>query len=108
MELKAQPPAIAQDKLPRTALRRPVQLVAGDGNANLSQKEELIAAAKEFGADETGKTFLAPLKHCQEQGSQGLMHNRFRKQVHDRHAGDDQANTNNGRRVQFLALKQPS
>ena len=30
--------------------------------AKLSQKEKFIAAAKEFGADETGKTFLASFK----------------------------------------------
>ena len=30
--------------------------------AKLSQKEKFIAAAHEFGADETGKTFLASFK----------------------------------------------
>jgi hypothetical protein len=30
--------------------------------AKLSQKEKFIAAAKEFEADETGKTFLASFK----------------------------------------------
>ena len=30
--------------------------------AKLSQKEKFIAAAKEFEADETGKTFLAAFK----------------------------------------------
>jgi hypothetical protein len=32
------------------------------GYAKLSQKEKFIAAAKEFEADETGKTFLATFK----------------------------------------------
>jgi hypothetical protein len=32
------------------------------GYAKLSQKEKFIAAAKEFEADETGKTFLASFK----------------------------------------------
>jgi hypothetical protein len=32
------------------------------GYAKLSQKEKFIAAAKEFEADETGKTFLGAFK----------------------------------------------
>jgi hypothetical protein len=32
------------------------------GYAKLSQKEKFIAAAKEFEADETGKTFLGTFK----------------------------------------------
>lgn len=32
------------------------------GYAKLSQKEKFIAAAKQFEADETGKTFLANFK----------------------------------------------
>jgi hypothetical protein len=32
------------------------------GYAKLSQKEKFIAAAKEFEADETGKTFLTSFK----------------------------------------------
>jgi predicted Zn-dependent protease len=35
--------------------------------AKLSQKEKFIAAAKEFEADETGKTFLASFKTIAKQ-----------------------------------------
>ena len=39
--------------------------------AKLSQKEKFIAAAKEFQADETGKTFLSSFKTIAKHKQQG-------------------------------------
>lgn len=39
--------------------------------AKLSQKEKFIAAAKEFEADETGKTFLVSFKTIAKQKANG-------------------------------------